>query len=187
MDVTTTDTAAFWTACIEANDILDCLNELDLEFGADDNGGPVLLDADGRPVETWRERYPCHERIRRPDYERITRRLRRSSCSMLQSWIKQTGRRLVIVSEGRDAAGKGGTIRRDMEHLKPRGAHVVALEKPTEAQATRWYFERYLEWLPSAGEIVLFNRSWYDRAGVEQVTGSAPTATTSCCCGRPRS
>ena len=89
----------------------------------------------------------------------------------LQAWIKETGQRVVIVFEGRDAAGKGGTIKRFMEHLNPRGARVVALEKPTERERSQWYFQRYVEHLPAAGEIVMFDRSWYNRAGVERVMG----------------
>jgi polyphosphate kinase 2 len=88
-----------------------------------------------------------------------------------QSWIKETGERIVILFEGRDAAGKGGTIKRFMEHLNPRGARVVALEKPSERERSQWYFQRYIERLPSAGEIVFFDRSWYNRAGVERVMG----------------
>lgn len=86
-----------------------------------------------------------------------------------QNWIRQSGERIVILFEGRDAAGKGGTIKRFMEHLNPRGARVVALEKPTEREKTQWYFQRYIEHLPAAGEIVFFDRSWYNRAGVERV------------------
>lgn len=89
----------------------------------------------------------------------------------LQNWVKDTGQRIVIVFEGRDAAGKGGTIKRFMEHLNPRGARVVALEKPSERESTQWYFQRYIQHLPAAGEIVLFDRSWYNRAGVERVMG----------------
>ena len=88
-----------------------------------------------------------------------------------QNWVKQAGERIVILFEGRDAAGKGGTIKRFMEHLNPRGARVVALEKPTETERGQWYFQRYVEHLPTAGEIVLFDRSWYNRAGVERVMG----------------
>ena len=88
-----------------------------------------------------------------------------------QNWIKETGQRVVVLFEGRDAAGKGGTIKRYMEHLNPRGARVVALEKPSERERTQWYFQRYIEHLPSAGEIVFFDRSWYNRAGVERVMG----------------
>lgn len=89
----------------------------------------------------------------------------------VQNWIKETGERVVILFEGRDAAGKGGTIKRFMEHLNPRGARVVALEKPTERERSQWYFQRYIEHLPAAGEIVFFDRSWYNRAGVERVMG----------------
>ena len=77
----------------------------------------------------------------------------------------------MILFEGRDAAGKGGTIKRFMEHLNPRGASVVALEKPNERESTQWYYQRYINHLPAAGEIVLFDRSWYNRAGVERVMG----------------
>jgi polyphosphate kinase 2 len=89
----------------------------------------------------------------------------------LQSWAKETGQRVVILFEGRDAAGKGGAIRRFNEHLNPRGARVVALEKPTESERGQWYFQRYVQHLPTAGEIVMFDRSWYNRAGVERVMG----------------
>jgi polyphosphate kinase 2 len=85
--------------------------------------------------------------------------------------VKATGQRVVILFEGRDAAGKGGTIKRMMEHLNPRGARVVALEKPTPTEQGQWYFQRYVQHLPTAGEIVLFDRSWYNRAGVERVMG----------------
>jgi len=84
----------------------------------------------------------------------------------MQKWVKDTGQKVVVLFEGRDAAGKGGAIKRFMEHLNPRGARVVALEKPTEAEQTQWYFQRYIKFLPSAGEIALF-----DRAGVERVMG----------------
>ncbi|MBN8684837.1 MAG: polyphosphate kinase 2 [Chitinophagales bacterium] len=89
----------------------------------------------------------------------------------LQAWVKKTGSRVIILFEGRDAAGKGGTIKRMMEHLNPRGARVVALEKPTEEERGQWYFQRYVKHLPTHGEIVLFDRSWYNRAGVEHVMG----------------
>jgi len=88
-----------------------------------------------------------------------------------QNWVKETGQRIVMIFEGRDAAGKGGTIKRYMEHLNPRGARVVALEKPSERERTQWYFQRYIEHLPAGGEIVFFDRSWYNRAGVERVMG----------------
>lgn len=89
----------------------------------------------------------------------------------MQGWVKETGQRIVILCEGRDAAGKGGTIKRFMEHLNPRGARVVALEKPSNEEMGQWYFQRYIQHLPTEGEIVLFDRSWYNRAGVERVMG----------------
>jgi polyphosphate kinase 2 len=91
----------------------------------------------------------------------------------LQNWVKSTGQRIVLVFEGRDAAGKGGTIKRFTEHLNPRGATVVALVKPTKRERSQWYFQRYVPHLPGAGEIVMFDRSWYNRAGVERVMGFA--------------
>ena len=87
----------------------------------------------------------------------------------VQRWVKEDGQRIVCLFEGRDAAGKGGTIKRFMEHLNPRAAHVVALEKPNEREQGQWYFQRYINNLPTAGEIVLFDRSWYNRTGVERV------------------
>src|SRR3954452_13180677 len=89
----------------------------------------------------------------------------------LQYWMKQTGARVVLLFEGRDAAGKGGTIKRIHEPLNPRGANVVALGTPTERERTQWDFQRYVAHLPAAGELVLFDRSWYNRAGVEHVMG----------------
>ena len=136
----------------------------------DDDDDPILLDRDGNPVETWRERFPYDQRMARGDYERVKRRLQ-IELLKLQNWSKRTGKRHVIVFEGRDAAGKGGTIKRFMEHLNPRGASVVALDKPNERESTQWYFQRYISHLPAAGEIVLFDRSWYNRAGVERVMG----------------
>jgi polyphosphate kinase 2 len=106
----------------------------------------------------------------RRGYERHKYRLQ-VELLKLQAWVKDTGARVVILFEGRDAAGKGGTIKRFMEHLNPRGARVVALEKPSEVERGQWYFQRYIEHLPTRGEIVLFDRSWYNRAGVERVMG----------------
>jgi polyphosphate kinase 2 len=106
----------------------------------------------------------------REQYE-SDKRLLQIELLKLQNWIKANDRRLVVVFEGRDAAGKGGTIKRFTEHLNPRGARVVALEKPTTRESTQWYFQRYVQHLPAAGEIVLFDRSWYNRAGVERVMG----------------
>lgn len=89
----------------------------------------------------------------------------------MQAWVKQTGERIVMIFEGRDAAGKGGTIQRFTENLNPRGARVVALAKPSETEMGQWYFQRYVEQLPTSGELVFFDRSWYNRAGVEHVMG----------------
>ena len=94
----------------------------------------------------------------------------------LQNHVKEKGLKLLMIFEGRDAAGKGGTIKRITEHLNPRGARVVALEKPSDVEKTQWYFQRYTQYLPSAGEIVLFDRSWYNRAGVEPVMGFCSSA-----------
>ena len=119
----------------------------------------------------WREGdYPYLHRMLRKTYERQKYRLQ-VELLKLQAWVKDTGQRVVIVFEGRDAAGKGGTIKRFMEHLNPRGARVVALEKPSETERGQWYFQRYVRHLPTAGEIVLFDCSWYNRAGVEHVMG----------------
>ncbi|MFI1720618.1 polyphosphate kinase 2 [Streptomyces sp. NPDC020489] len=131
---------------------------------------PVLLDADGSPVETWRENYPYDRKIGRQEYER-TKRILQIELLKMQRWVKETGQRVVILFEGRDAAGKGGTIQRFTERLNPRGARVVALEKPTEREAGQWYFQRYVAHLPARGEMVFFDRSWYNRAGVERVMG----------------
>nr|WP_235577189.1 polyphosphate kinase 2 [Rathayibacter sp. Leaf299] len=142
----------------------------DLVVLDEDDDDPVLLHRDGTRIDTWREGYPYDERMSREEYE-AGKRLLQIELLKLQNWIKKHGRRLVVVFEGRDAAGKGGTIKRFTEHLNPRGARVVALEKPTEREATQWYFQRYVSHLPAAGEIVLFDRSWYNRAGVERVMG----------------
>ncbi len=138
----------------------------------DADGDPVLLRPDGSPIDTWREDYPYDERLSRDDYER-QKRILQIELLKLQYWAKDTGQRIVVLFEGRDAAGKGGTINRFTEHLNPRGARVVALEKPSERESTQWYFQRYIAHLPAAGELVLFDRSWYNRAGVEIVMGFA--------------
>ncbi len=119
----------------------------------------------------WRSgAYPYRNLMSRKAYEKQKYRLQ-VELLKLQAWVKETGQRVVVLFEGRDAAGKGGTIKRFMEHLNPRGAHVVALEKPSDTERGQWYFQRYIQHLPSAGEIVLFDRSWYNRAGVERVMG----------------
>ncbi|MFE5490661.1 polyphosphate kinase 2 [Streptomyces virginiae] len=131
---------------------------------------PVLLDASGAPIRTWQENYPYDRKVRRREYER-TKRILQIELLKLQRWVQETGARLVVICEGRDAAGKGGTIQRFTERMNPRGARIVALAKPTEREAGQWYFQRYVDHLPAAGEIVFFDRSWYNRAGVEKVMG----------------
>ena len=135
-----------------------------------DEDDPVLRNADGSLVDTWREDYPYAERLSREEYDHL-KRLLQVELLKLQYWVQDSGRRLVVVFEGRDAAGKGSTIKRFMEHLNPRTARVVALAVPTERERWQWYFQRYVAHLPTAGEIVLFDRSWYNRAGVEKVMG----------------
>jgi len=150
--------------------LADVTDTSGLRIEQEDDDDPVLVAPDGRPVDTWRESYPYSERLSRLVYEQ-DKRLLQIELLKLQNWVKATGGRLVILFEGRDAAGKGGTIKRFTEHLNPRGARVVALEKPNERERTQWYFQRYAAHLPAAGEIVLFDRSWYNRAGVERVMG----------------
>ncbi|WP_424986756.1 polyphosphate kinase 2 [Microbulbifer sp. S227A] len=114
--------------------------------------------------------YPHSERLARKVYEKELRALQIELVKM-QAWVKASGQRVVIVFEGRDASGKGGTIKRFRENLNPRGAKVIALPKPSDAEQSQWYFQRYIDHLPSAGEITFFDRSWYNRAVVEKVHG----------------
>lgn len=120
----------------------------------------------------WNEdgAYPYETKMDIVEYERHKHELQIELLKM-QNWVKNTKQRIVIIFEGRDAAGKGGTIKRFMEHLNPRGANVIALEKPTSREKNQWYFQRYIKQLPSKGEIIFFDRSWYNRAGVEKVMG----------------
>ncbi|MEO1056114.1 MAG: polyphosphate kinase 2 [Actinomycetota bacterium] len=136
----------------------------------DEIDDPVLLGPTGLPVKTWQEGYPYDERMSRGEYERVKRGLQ-IELLKAQSWLADTGHKLVVLFEGRDAAGKGGSIKRFMEHLDPRGADVVALGVPTEREQGEWYFQRYVQHLPTSGEIRFFDRSWYNRAGVERVMG----------------
>jgi polyphosphate kinase len=157
----------------EPTDVIDLsqwrLNDLpDANSDEDWDDDRELLDPAGRLVQTWREGYPYGDRMERREYELEKRRLQ-IELLKLQGWVKDTGQKVVLVFEGRDAAGKGGTIKRFTEHLNPRGARVVALDKPSERERTQWYFQRYVQHLPAAGEIVMFDRSWYNRAGVERV------------------
>jgi polyphosphate kinase 2 len=114
--------------------------------------------------------YPHSERLNRKAYERDMAALQ-IELVKLQAWAKDVGARIAIVFEGRDAAGKGGTIKRFRENLNPRGARVVALSKPSDTERSQWYFQRYIQHLPAAGEIVCFDRSWYNRGVVEKVFG----------------
>ena len=114
--------------------------------------------------------YPYKVKLRSSPYEARMVELQRELLKC-QRWVEETGQKIVILFEGRDAAGKGGTIKRFMEHMNPRTARVVALLKPTERERTQWYFQRYAHHLPAAGEICLLDRSWYNRAGVERVMG----------------
>lgn len=113
-------------------------------------------------------KYPYKYKMKKSSYE-VRKTELQTELLKVQKWARDTGRRFVILFEGRDAAGKGGTIKRFMEHLNPRTARVVALEKPTQKERGQWYFQRYIEHLPTNGEMVLFDRSWYNRAGVERV------------------
>ena len=151
----------------EVPDLADVVRRDQLVFSEAPVGGEDGL------VKGWRAGssvYPYANLMRRKAYEKQKYQLQ-VELLKLQAWVKETGERVVIVFEGRDAAGKGGTIKRFMEHLNPRGARVVALEKPTDTERGQWYFQRYIAHLPSNGEIVMFDRSWYNRAGVERVMG----------------
>lgn len=136
-----------------------------------EGGKSKKVNRDEELAADWRDGgYPYKNLMSRKTYEKQKYYLQ-VELLKLQAWAKQTGSRIVILFEGRDAAGKGGAIKRMMEHLNPRGARVVALEKPTEEERGQWYFQRYIKHLPTNGEIVLFDRSWYNRAGVENVMG----------------
>ena len=131
---------------------------------------PIHIGAENR-IRYFRENlYPYAERMRRREYEAQKLPLQ-VELIKLQNSIRKTGGRVMILFEGRDAAGKGGTIRRFMEHWNPRSARVVALDKPSGRERGQWYFQRYVSHFPTSGEIVLFDRSWYNRAGVERVMG----------------
>src|SRR5262252_3383873 len=149
-------------------DVLDALGDYQVVDDNDDD--PVLLNADGTPVDTWRESYPYDQRLDRAAYEH-DKRLLQIELLKLQQWIKATGERVVVVFEGRDAAGKGGTIKAITERVSPRVFRLVALPAPSSREKTQMYMQRYLAHFPAAGECVIFDRSWYNRAGVEYVLG----------------
>ncbi len=171
----------------ELAELRDDLSELDGTGGGDDRDdgetGGATVDAtatqaagadalaSGTPDEdlpAWRIGYPYKRKLKRDEYEK-TKYALQIELLKLQHWVKETGQKLVILFEGRDAAGKGGSIKRFTEHMNPRGARVVALSVPTEVESSQWYFQRYVSHLPTAGELVMFDRSWYNRAGVERV------------------
>lgn len=137
-----------------------------------EESGPLSIPpiTTGSRASVFEPGYPYKTRLSTRDYER---RMTLLQIELLkaQNWVRETGQKVVILFEGRDAAGKGGTIKRYMEHLNPRGARVVALEKPTERERAQWFFQRYIAHLPAGGEMVFFDRSWYNRAGVERVMG----------------
>jgi polyphosphate kinase len=151
----------------------EAINNL-VKLGYSVHGGqgedPELIDPGGSAVETWREDYPYDERMSREEYELEKYRLQ-VELLKFQYWGQNRNLRHVIVFEGRDAAGKGGTIKRFTEHLNPRSARAVALGKPSDREQGQWYFQRYIQHLPTVGEIVMFDRSWYNRANVERVMG----------------
>jgi len=155
----------------DADAILERLaDQLGLRIEYKKNGNVALVSPDDEIVQTWREDYPYTRLMRRRRYEK-EKRLLQIELLKLQRSVRSQQKRLAILFEGRDAAGKGGTIKRFTENLNPRGAHVVALDRPTEREQTEWYLQRYIAHLPAAGEIAMFDRSWYNRAGVERVMG----------------
>jgi polyphosphate kinase len=157
----------------DADAILERLaDQLGLRIQSRKNGKTELVSPDDEAVQTWREDYPYAKLLRRSRYEKEKRALQ-IELLKLQRSVSSQQKRLAILFEGRDAAGKGGTIKRFTENLNPRGAHVVALDKPTEREQTEWYLQRYIAHLPAAGEIAMFDRSWYNRANVERVMGFA--------------
>ena len=154
-------------------DLRQYIDQLQIEghtIGDDHDDDPILIDPHGRAVDTWRENYPYDERMDRHEYDELKYGLQ-VELLKFQTWAFETQTRHVLIFEGRDAAGKGGTIKRFMEHLNPRYARTVALTKPSDREQSQWYYQRYVRHLPAAGEMVLFDRSWYNRAGVERVMG----------------
>ena len=154
-------------------DVREYIDRLQIEghtIGEDHDDDPILIDPAGRAVDTWRENYPYDERLSVEEYDE-QKYLLQVELLKFQTWQQATGARHVLLFEGRDAAGKGGTIKRFMEHLNPRYARTVALSKPSDRERNQWYFQRFVAHLPTSSEMVLFDRSWYNRAGVEKVMG----------------
>ena len=147
-------------------------DQVDITPEIDEIAELVRMGSTDVPIDdkAWRHGYPYSQKISRKEYEK-QKRVLQIELLKLQAWVKETNQKVVVLFEGRDAAGKGGAIKRFMEHLNPRGARVVALEIPTEREQKQWYFQRYVQHLPTGGEIVMFDRSWYNRAGVERVMG----------------
>ena len=158
------------TNALSLREYIDHLKSEGYRIEGAESDDPVLLAPNGSAVETWRQDYPYSELLPRDVYE-VEKYKLQVELLKFQYWTEDTGTKHVIVFEGRDAAGKGGTIQRFTEHLNPRSARVVALPKPSSTEKGQWYFQRYIQHLPTAGEIVMFDRSWYNRAGVERVMG----------------
>ncbi|HVQ19393.1 MAG TPA: polyphosphate kinase 2 [Actinomycetes bacterium] len=158
-------------------DVREYIDKLHIDghtVGEDHDDDPILIDPDGRAVDTWRENYPYDQRMAREEYDEV-KYLLQVELLKFQTWAADSDTKHVLLFEGRDAAGKGGTIKRFMEHLNPRYARTVALGKPSDREQSQWYFQRFVQYLPTAGEMVLFDRSWYNRAGVERVMGFTST------------
>jgi len=130
----------------------------------------IAVPTDSPQARFEQSTYPYKDKMKKAVYEAEKAKLQ-VELLKVQQWVEETGEKIVILFEGRDAAGKGGTIKRFTEHLNPRASRVVALNKPSEREQSQWYYQRYIQHLPSAGEIVFFDRSWYNRAGVERVMG----------------
>jgi len=159
-------------------DLREYIDHLQIEghtIGEDHDDDPILIDPQGKAVDTWRENYPYDDRMPREEYDELKYGLQ-VELLKFQNWAQDTQTRHVLIFEGRDAAGKGGTIKRFMEHLNPRYARTVALTRPSDREQSQWYYQRYVRHLPASGEMVLFDRSWYNRAGVERVMGFATDA-----------
>ena len=159
-----------WAVRENLREFIDHLTEMGYTVPGGQEEDPDLIDPGGSAVETWREDYPYDELLSREVYEVEKYRLQ-VELLKFQYWAQEHESKHVIVFEGRDAAGKGGTIHRFTEHLNPRAARVVALTKPSDREAGQWYFQRYIAHLPTNREIVMFDRSWYNRAVVEKVMG----------------
>lgn len=167
----TPDRAAAFKALLAGSSPDDVAAIRDMLLDSEHLTGSSRSKPDDELASDWRTGgYPYKNLMSRKHYESQKYQLQ-VELLKLQNWAKETGERVVILFEGRDAAGKGGAIKRFMEHLNPRGARLVALEKPTDTERGQWYFQRYVQHLPTAGEIVMFDRSWYNRAGVERVMG----------------